>query len=181
VTPEQHLETGCTAASYIGETSAMQGGQASHSLIVVNVVSGLRRLLRSTPHLTFISGMRTQAGSALYLYPDAIVVCGKPQYLDARQDVLLNPTLVVEVLSPSTESFDRGRKFAYYRTIDSLQDYLMVSSERISAELYTRQPDGRWVLTAADQPRDSIEIPSIGCILTLAALYEKVDFPTPEP
>jgi Uma2 family endonuclease len=121
--------------------------------------------------------MRTQLGSnRRYTYPDVIVVCDEPRYLDEQQDTLLNPTLIVEVLSPSTESFDRGRKFAYYRSIASLAHYLMVASERVSADLYARQPDGRWLLTAVEQPQDILEIPSIDCRLTLADLYEKVEF-----
>jgi Uma2 family endonuclease len=91
-------------------------------------------------------------------------------------DTLLNPTLIVEVLSPSTEAFDRGRKFGHYRAIESLKDYLMVSSELIGAELFTRQSDGRWTLmTEANRLEDTIELESVGCRLKLADLYEKVE------
>lgn len=180
LTPEQYLEIERAAdfksEYYDGEMFAMAGAGADHNLIAANVIADLHRQLRSKPCLTYPSDMRTRVGSnRRYTYPDVVVVCGEPQYLDERRDTLLNPTLVVEVLSPSMEKFDRGRKFAYYRSIESPTYYLMVSSERMSAELYTRQTDGRWVLTPADQPQDIIDLPSINCRLTLADLYEKVD------
>ncbi|HEV3201586.1 MAG TPA: Uma2 family endonuclease [Bryobacteraceae bacterium] len=102
-------------------------------------------------------------------------VCGEPRFLDSDVDTLLNPTLIVEVLSPTTEAYDRGRKFGQYRTIDSLRAYLMVASELIGAELFTSQPDDLWKLTAdAKSLDDTIEIESIGCRLKLADMYEKV-------
>jgi Uma2 family endonuclease len=180
LTPEQYLEIARAAEYkseyYDGEMIPRAGACAAHCLVVMNVIGGLAQQLRPKPGLIFGSDMRLQVGcNGRYSYPDVIAVSGKPQYLDKCQDVLLNPTLIVEVLSPSTESFDRGRKFGYYRSIPSLADYLLISSERMSAELYTRQPDGRWLLAAAEQPQDTLEIASIGCRLTVADLYEKVD------
>lgn len=155
---------------------AMAGGRAAHNVVVMNVGASLHQQLRSKPRVTYSSDMRVQVGSDhRYTYPDVTVVCEEAQFLDERRDTLLNPTLIVEVLSPTTESFDRGRKFGYYRSIPSLRDYLLVSTERTSAELYTRQPDGRWLLTAAEHPQDVLDIPSIGCTLALADIYEKVD------
>ena len=116
------------------------------------------------------------APTGLYTYPDVVVICGEPRLLDGELDTLLNPTLIVEVLSPTTELYDRGRKFAQYRTIESLRAYLMVASELIGAELYTRQPDNLWKLTAeARRLEDTFEIESIGCRLKLADVYEKVE------
>jgi Uma2 family endonuclease len=101
--------------------------------------------------------------------------------VDERRDILLNPSLLVEVLSPSTEAFDRGRKFEHYQSIESLGEYLLVASDRVHADLYTRQPDGRWLLTSADRLEDSLDLESVGCRLALADLYEKVDLPGSQP
>jgi Uma2 family endonuclease len=90
-------------------------------------------------------------------------------------DVLLNPTLLIEVLSPSTEAYNRGRKFEHYQSIDSLREYLMVSSDRVHADLYTRQSGHRWLLTSASRREDSLDLQSIGCSLDLASVYEKID------
>ena len=135
--------------------------------------------LRTRPYEVLASDMRVLVAPAgLYAYADIVVVCGEPQLLDSELDTLLNPTVIVEVLSPTTEAYDRGRKFGHYRTIESLRAYLMVSSDRISAELYTRQPDNHWTLTAeACRLEDSFEIESIGCRLKLADVYEKVELP----
>ena len=120
--------------------------------------------------------MRVRVSSTgLYTYPDVLVVCGEPQFLDERRDTLLNPNLIVEVLSPSTEAYDRGRKFEQYQSVESVSEYLLVSSERVSAMLFTRQPDGRWILTTAGRLDDSLDLQSVGCRLALADLYEKVD------
>jgi Uma2 family endonuclease len=114
--------------------------------------------------------------TGLFTYPDVVVVCGPPQFLDDQRDTLLNPTLIAEVLSPSTEAFDRGRKFEHYRSLESLAEYLLVGSQRVSAELYTRQADGRWLLTAANSLEDTLDLPATGCRLPLAEIYEKVEF-----
>jgi Uma2 family endonuclease len=180
ITPEQYLEIERAAEFkseyYDGEMFAMAGARANHNLIVANSIFQLTLQLRPKPCRTYPSDMRTRVGSnRRYTYPDVVVVCGEPQYLDEQQDTLINPTLIVEVLSPSTEKFDRGKKFAYYRSIESLVHYLMISSDRMSAELYTRETDGRWVLSPAEQPNDVIDLPAINARLTLADLYEKVD------
>jgi Uma2 family endonuclease len=106
------------------------------------------------------------------------VVCGEIQFLDANRDTLLNPTVIIEVLSESTEAYGRGRKFELYRSLESLTDYLLISSRWVSAELFTRQREGGWLLTAKSSLEDSIELQSIDCRL-LADLYEKVEFPPP--
>jgi Uma2 family endonuclease len=121
----------------------------------------------------------TPAG--LYTYPDVTVVCGEPQFVDENRDTLLNPTVIVEVLSESTENYDRIRKFALYRSLESLQEYVMISSLRVSVERYTRQPDGSWNFIARTNMEDSIHLESIDCHLLLADLYEKVEFPPPQP
>jgi len=102
---------------------------------------------------------------------------GERRFVDEQRDMLLNPSLLVEVLSPSTEAYDRGKKFEHYRSIESLREYLLVASDRVHVDQYTCQPDGRWLLTSADRLEDSLDLQSIGCRLALADLYEKVDLP----
>jgi Uma2 family endonuclease len=116
--------------------------------------------------------------TGLYTYPDVAVVCGEPRFApDDYLDNLLNPTFLAEVLSPSTEAYDRGRKFEHYRAVESLQEYLLVAQDRLHVDLYTRQPDGTWLLREASQPADTVEVQSIGCHLLLSDLYEKVNLP----
>lgn len=120
--------------------------------------------------------MRVRVNTAgLYTYPDVVVVCGERQFQDGQRDTLLNPNLLVEVLSPATEAYDHGRKFELYRSIESLSEYLLVSSDRVQADLYTRQPDGRWLLTSASGVESSLDLQSVDCRIGLGDLYEKVD------
>ena len=110
-------------------------------------------------------------------YPDLVAFCGEPELLDGRRDVLLNPSLIVEVLSDSTEAYDRGDKFALYRQIPSLREYLLVSQGRVLAELYARDDQGRWTLTDYRSLTDRIPLASLDSTLSLAEVYDKVDLP----
>jgi len=121
------------------------------------------------------------APTGLYTYPDIVIVCGEPQFVDSNLDTLLNPTVIIEVLSRSTEAHDRGQKFAQYRSLESLQEYVLISSLRVSVERYTRQLDWSWNYVAKAGPEDSMDLASVNCQLALADLYEKVDFPADEP
>ncbi len=182
LTPEQYLEIERKAeykSEYFnGEMFAMAGAKWAHNLLVANLVAGLHRQFESRLCLVLPSDMRIRASATgLYTYPDVIGICGEPRFLDDQRDTLLNPGLIVEVLSHSTEAYDRGRKFESYKSIDSLREYLLVASDRIHADLYNRQPDGRWLLTSADKLEDSLSLESVGAQLTLADLYEKVEFP----
>jgi Uma2 family endonuclease len=184
ITPEQYLEIERKAEFkseyYRGEMFLMGGAREAHNLIVLNLAAELRQQFRKRPCRAYMNDMRVLVNATgLYTYPDVAAVCGEPQFLDETRDTLLNPSLIVEVLSPSTEGFDRGRKFEHYRSVESVGEYLMLASERVSAELYTRQPDGRWLLTFAGRLEDSLDLQSVGVHLALADLYEKVDFPTP--
>jgi Uma2 family endonuclease len=114
--------------------------------------------------------------TGLYTYPDVVAVCGDLQVLDTQKDTLLNPSLIAEVLSPSTEVYDRTLKFEQYQSIESFTEYLLISSDRMHVDRYTRQVDGLWLLASASRPQDSLELPSIGCRITLADLYDKVNF-----
>ena len=109
-----------------------------------------------------------------YQYPEVVVACGERQFLDERRDTLLNPTLIIEVLSESTEAYDRGRKFGYYRALESLQEYVLVSADRVQVERYRRQPEGQWLLTASNDLQGTIRLDSVGCELRLAEIYEDV-------
>jgi Uma2 family endonuclease len=181
LTPERYLEIERAAEFkseyYRGEMFAMSGARQPHNLIASNLTGLLWQQFRRRACQTYSNDMRVRvASTGLYTYPDIVAVCGEPQCLDEKDDTLLNPNLIVEVLSPSTEAYDRGLKFELYRSIESLRDYLLVSSERVSAELFTRQTDGRWILSGATALEDTIELQSVGCTLRLADIYEKVQF-----
>ena len=182
LTPEQYLaierEAEYKSEYFQGEMLAMSISDWVHNQLVVNLVAGFHNQLRSRPCNVYPSQMRVLVrATGLYTYPDVVVVCGERRFVDERRDILLNPSLLVEVLSPSTEAFDRGRKFEHYQSIESLGEYLLVASDRAHIDQYTRRPDGRWLLTSADRLEDSLDLESIGCRLALADLYEKVDLP----
>ena len=186
LTPEQYLEIERKAefkSEYFqGEMFAMSGAREPHILIVANAVASLHQQLRRGPCRPLSNDMRVRVTpTGLYTYPDVVIVCAKPQFADDTFDTLLNPTVIIEVLSESTEAYDRGRKFEHYRPLESLAEYLLVSSERVSVERYTRQPDSSWNYIAKASLEDSLDLPSVGCHLALADLYEKVDFSPPEP
>ncbi len=159
-----------------GEIFAMAGASFRHNTIVANVVGELRERLRGGPCRPVASDQRVQVrATGLNTYPDVVVVCGEPEFTDDHLDTLLNPTLLVEVLSPSTEAYDRGEKFAHYRRLESLTDYLLVSQDTLRVEHYARQGN-HWVLSEADTPEAVIPLTTLGCELPLAGVYERVDF-----
>src|SRR5262245_10680237 len=165
-----------TTSEYLdGEVFAMTGASRSQNLIVVNTAASIHRQLTWRPCETYAGDMRVCIPAAdLYTYPDVTVVCGEPRFEDGELDTLLNPTLLIEVLSPTTEGYDRGRKSAHYRTLDSLSEYLLVSQEEVRAELFTGQDDGHWLLSEASRLDETVALGSIGCALLLADLYEGV-------
>jgi Uma2 family endonuclease len=124
------------------------------------------------------SDMRVSIGSHDYVYPDVSAVCGAPQFLDLTRDTLLNPNLIVEVLSPYTEAYDRGRKFELYQSNPSFTEYLLLASDRVHADFYVRQPGGLWLRSSFGELGNTITLESTNCRLTLADLYEKVVFDT---
>jgi Uma2 family endonuclease len=181
LTPEQYLEIERKAeykSEYFdGEMFAMSGGTLAHSTIAMNIGGSLVNQLRGRSCRAMSSDMRVRVNpTGLYTYPDVSVVCGEPQLLDGAQDTLLNPTVIVEVLSPSTEAYDRGKKFEHYRNIESLREYLLVASDRVQVDLFTRQDDRQWMLTVAKMPGEQLTLHSIGCTLQVAEVYDKVDF-----
>jgi len=115
--------------------------------------------------------------TGLYAYPDVSVICGKAQFEDRRQDTLVNPNVIFEILSRSTEGYDRGEKFANYRTLESLSDYILISQHRPLVEHYARQPDESWLLRSYEGVEAILPVPSIDCELPLADIYDKVEWP----
>ncbi len=179
LTPEEYLEIERKAeykSEYCqGKMFAMAGARWVHTLIVGHLVGQLEQQLRGRCHVS-ANDLRVGVSPAgIYTYPDVVVVCGPPKFLDGQLDTLLNPILIAEVLSPSTEAYDRGYKFEQYKLIESFRDYLLVSSDRVRAELYTRQADGQWPLTAANELKDTLELASVGCTLRVSDLYDKVE------
>jgi Uma2 family endonuclease len=157
-----------------GEIFAMEGASEAHDLIVLNVGADLRQRLKSQPCRVYPSDLRVKIDpSGLYTYPDVVVVCGQPRF-EQPGETLLNPTLLVEVLSESSEAYDRGKKSEQYRTLTSLTDYLLIAQDRVLVEHYSRQPEDRWLLHAASRLEDSIAIASLGCTLPLAEVYFNV-------
>ncbi len=160
-----------------GEMFAMSGASAAHNSICWNLAGVLHPRLKKSGCRGFVSDLRVAIeATSLNTYPDLIVVCGEPKFLDEKEpDTLVNPTLVAEVLSPSTEDYDRGRKFAHYRTLPSLMAYLLLSQDRCHAELYLRQGDGRWLFSETSDPAALLELPIAGVSLRLADLYDGVE------
>jgi Uma2 family endonuclease len=164
-----------------GEIRPMPGASRKHNLISTNILASLHIQLRKQPCEVYPSDMRVKVEtSGLITYPDISVVCGEPRFDDGYKDTLLNPTVLIEVLSPSTSAYDRGEKFENYRLIASLQEYLLVAQEKMQVECYSRQPDSTWIFTEFKRAGDHFVLASIGCTLALEDIYEKVtiDLPT---
>ena len=180
LTPEQYLEIERKAEYkseyYNGEMFAMFGASLAHTVLVRNAMRELDRQLLGSSCIPVSNDLRVFVPvTGLFAYPDIVVFRDEPQLRDAYLDTLISPTVLVEILSPSTEAYDRGRKFEHYQSIDTLREYLLVASDRVHVDLYTRQPDSRWLLTSASQEEESISLSSIGCVLTLNELYRDFD------
>jgi Uma2 family endonuclease len=185
LTPEEYLALERQAETkseyWQGEIYAMSGASRWHNLVAFNLAVVLGPQLKHRPCEAYSSDMRVKVTRAgLYIYPDVTVVCGKAEFEDRELDTLLNPTVIIEVLSPSTEAYDRGAKFEFYRSLESLSDYLLVSQTSPTIEHYTRQPDDRWLLTAYKGLAVVAPIASIGCELRLTDVYDKVTWPAEE-
>ena len=165
-------------SEYIGgEVFAMTGASEPHNTVVMNIGSELRAQMKGRPCRVYANDMKVRIrGADAGTYPDLVALCGERELQDGRRDVLLNPTLIVEVLSDSTEAYDRGTKFALYRQIPSLQEYLLVSQGRVQVELYTRGPNDTWTLRDYRAPTEAVALASVGCTLALSEVYDKVDF-----
>lgn len=158
-----------------GSVYAMTGASENHNLINTNITAELVIQLRKRPCKVYANDMRVRIPGYNYVYPDIAIVCGEAQLEDDQLDTLLNPTVIIEVLSPSTEQYDRGKKFEHYRALESLQEYLLVSQEQAHIERFTRQEAG-WLLTEAKGLEATLDLLAIGCVLALADVYDKVNF-----
>ena len=183
LTQEQYLALERTAAYkseyFRGEVFAMAGASPTHVLMVSNIGAALHGQLRRRPCTVYATDLRLKVdASSLYTYPDIVVVCGEPRFDDDQRDTLVNPTLIVEVLSESTQDYDRGGKFAQYRKIPSFAEYVLVAQDECHVEHFVKQADGLWLLSETDRLADVLTLSSIECILLLSDIYEKVQFPT---
>jgi Uma2 family endonuclease len=161
---------------YHGHIYAMTGGKEPHNLIAGNTLASLHSQLRRKPCRVYPSDMRVKVLlTGLNTYPDVVVICGQPQFTDAIRDTVTNPTIIIEILSPSTERYDRGMKFQNYRTINTLRDYILIAQDQHHIEHYIRQENGQWLLQEVTNLDGEIYIQSIECILRLDDVYEKVD------
>ena len=157
-----------------GQIFAMAGASREHNLIGVNIAGELRGQLKGRPCEAYANDMRVKAAEAKgYHYPDISVVCGKPEFEDGQMDTLINPTVLVEILSSSTEAYDRGDKFAGYRKIHSLREYILVSQDKPLIERYIRQGDA-WVLTETEGLDGAVNVETIGCVLAMSEVYDRV-------
>jgi Uma2 family endonuclease len=185
-TPEQYLEMERRAEvrhEFVnGEIFAMAGGTASHSRITINTIIALDRSLEGRPCVTYDGNLRVLVDdTGLYTYPDVTVACGTPIFLDDRQDTLRNPSVIFEILSSSTESYDRRAKFAHYKWISSLTDYVLIAQDQVRVEHFTRPPhDGDWPRTVLTGPGDTLSITSIGCTVRIADIYRQITFDAPQ-
>lgn len=159
-----------------GEIFAMSGASEPHNVIVLNTGAEIRQHLKKRPCKVYANDMRVKVSpTGLYTYPDVVVVCGQAQFDDAHLDTLLNPTILIEVLSDSTEAYDRGRKFEHYRSLESLAEYVLIAQNRPQVEAYRRQPSQQWLLTESRGLEGVLRLHSIECDLALAEIYDKVE------
>ena len=179
--PEEYLEIERKAeykSEYFnGEMFALTGASKEHNIISTNITGILFNKLRDKPCQVFHSDLRVKITSTgLYTYPDLVVVCGEQKFEDDVLDTLLNPTLIIEILSDSTESYDRGIKFVNYRQIKTLQEYALISQKSIRIEKYLRQDESKWIFTEENNPENFIELSSINCSLLLKEVYLNIKF-----
>jgi len=181
LTPEEYLEFERKAefkSEYSnGEVFAMAGARRNHNKAATNIGGLIWQHLKGRNCESYSNDMRVFIPkTGLYTYSDVVVVCGEPNFQDEVFDTLLNPTLLIEVLSESTESYDRGKKFAHYRSIESLQEYVLVSTDEARIEKYVRHGDGFWFFSEAVGLESAIEFTAIECQIALAEVYDKIDF-----
>jgi Uma2 family endonuclease len=177
--PEEYLAIERRAeykSEYVdGVMYAMAGGSERHNLIVGNLITEFNAQLRKTDCKVYPSDLKVRVpNSRRFFYPDVSIVCGETLFADDEQDVVLNPVVVVEVLSESTAAFDRGKKFQSYQQIESLQEYLLVSQDEYVVEHFLRQDDGHWLYTKAGGLDEAIALPAVKCRVSLRDVYSKV-------
>ncbi len=181
MTPQEYLDferkSDIKHEYFDGEIFAMAGAKRRHNVINSNFNGLIWQQLRGKNCENYANDMRVLIPrSGLYTYPDLVVVCGEPQFQDDKSDTLLNPVLIAEILSESTETYDRGKKFQHYRSIESLQEYVLVSTEEARIEKFQKTGDGFWFLSEAVGIEAKIELSSIEQAVSLVEIYDKIDF-----
>ena len=184
-TPTEYLQFERKAEArhefFAGEIFAMSGGTPRHALIQTNLLAVLWNALKGKPCTVYNNDLRILVDkTGLYTYPDASIICGPLEFPADDDDVVLNPTVIFEVLSDSTEAYDRGRKFGHYRQIESLQEYVLISQKEPLIETHRRNSDQTWTMTESGSLSASMTLASLGLTIPLAEIYDKVDFVQPE-
>lgn len=180
ISPEEYLaieRASPEKSEYLnGEIFAMGRESPRQVLIVTNLVAELGTQLKEHDCSVFSTNLRVLVSkTGLYTYPDVVVICNGLQYVDDFRDTIANPVLIIEVLSKSTQNYDRGQKFEHYRTFNSLMEYVLIAQDRIHVEHNVRQPDNSWLLSETGDINGIIELPTIKCRLSLTEIYDKVD------
>ena len=186
LTPEQYLEIERAAEFrseyYDGRMYAMSAGSYPHARIIRNLTMTLHIAFGSSPYEAIPVHLRVRVSPGRhYAYPDVVVICGEPRFADHQKDTLLNPKIAIEVLSPSTEAYDRGLKSALYRSMESLEEYALVSQSEPRVEIFRRQPDSRWLLSEFVGLNGTCRFESAPCTIPLADVYEEVPFGPDQP
>ena len=182
-TPEEYLamerEAEFKSEYFEGQIYAMAGASDPHNIITLNIGSEFRVQFKGSPCFARSSDAKIRSSDqGIFSYADVTVVCGQPQFHDGTHDVLTNPKVIVEVLSPSTERFDRGKKFAKYKQLESFTDYLLVAQDEAQIDYYKKQPDGTWAHEMAFGLDAEVHIASVHCTLRLSDVYDGISFGT---
>ncbi len=182
VTPEEYLAQDRAAefrSEYCaGRVYAMSGGTWTHARIISNLNRRLANALEGRGCSVCSSDMRVQVAADFYTYPDVLVVCGEPRFSDSRTDVISNPVVIVEVLSPSTEAYDRGFKASHYRRMPSLGELALVSQDEPRIEIFRRQPSDEWLLSESIGLDSTCRVDSVQCSVPMSEIYAGVTFET---
>jgi Uma2 family endonuclease len=172
---ELERETGIRHQYLDGEVFAMAGAEPAHNDIFTNTITSIVTQLKSRPCKVHGPDMRIKTKSRLYTYPDISIVCGQRQFNTDKPRTLLNPTVLIEILLPSTEAYDRGDKFHHCRTIASLREYVLIASLRERIECFSRQADDSWRMNVIDTPEGVLTLDSINCQLAMMDVYADVE------
>jgi Uma2 family endonuclease len=162
---------------YRGEMFAMVGASRKHNLISLNIAAEIRTQFSGRPCEVYQSDMRVKVNkTGLYTYPDVVATCNEPRFEDSQVDTLLNPKVVVEVLPPSTELWDRSEKFEHYRAIDSLREYVLISQDHVLVERFACNTEGQWALQDYRTLEDTLVLDSVSCRIRLSEIYSRISF-----
>ncbi len=181
ISPQEYLirerQASLKSEFFQGEVFAMTGGSPNHSLIAANFVGEARQALKGKPRIVYNSDLRIRVQpTGLYTYPEVTIVCGDLEFDDEERDTVINPTVIIEVLSDSTEKYDRGKKSNHYRQIASLKELILISQDRPNVERFTRQPNGDWLFHEERELTASFDLRSLDISITLAEVYRNVRF-----